>query len=141
MTTCFFCGAGSRFDNQMKIITISVSMAHIAVVESAETVMSYFVSLICGERTGSVARALGFSAIDMGRPFRTRDPKRGLTLWRRGDDVVFPHAGEGQTPFRIAVFYRIVSILTKNSMLSTKKLYAITIYIRQRVGLSCGKVA
>lgn len=61
----------------MRIITISVSIAHIAVVESAETVMSYFVSLICGERTERVARALGFSAIDMGRTFRLRD---GITL-------------------------------------------------------------
>jgi hypothetical protein len=53
---------------------------------------------------------------------------------------VFPRAGEGQTPFRIDGFYRIVSILTKNSMLSTKKLYAIAIYPRHRVGLGCGKV-
>ena len=66
MTTCFFCGDGSRFDNQIMIITISVNTAHRADVESAETVMSYFVSLICGERTGRVVRALVFSAIDIG---------------------------------------------------------------------------
>ena len=65
MMTCFFCGDGSRFDNQMKIITISVSTANRADVDSAETAMSYFVSLICGERTERVARGLGFSAIDM----------------------------------------------------------------------------
>lgn len=35
--------------------------------------------------------------------------------------LCFRRAGEGQTPFRISEFYRIVSILTKNSMLSTKK--------------------
>ena len=39
-----------------------------AIVESAETVTSYFVNLICGERTGRVERVVrvpGFSAIDM----------------------------------------------------------------------------
>jgi hypothetical protein len=48
------------------IITNRVNTAHRAVVESAETAMSYFVNLMCGERTERVVRALFFSAIDMG---------------------------------------------------------------------------
>lgn len=66
--TSLFGGAGTRFDNQMQIITIKVKTANNAIVESAETVTSYFVSLICGERTERVERVVrvpGFPAIDM----------------------------------------------------------------------------
>ena len=72
MITCFFCGVGSRFDNQMKTITINVRTAHSAEVDRAETATSYLVSLMCGERTARAARELVFSAVGMRRPFRTR---------------------------------------------------------------------
>ena len=105
--TCFFCGEGSKFDNQMKTMTSNVNTANSATVESADTVMSYFVSLICGERTGRIVRVPGFSAIDMRRNFQNAGQEFQAT--KPPDRDIY------------AAFYRIEGILTKNSTLSTEK--------------------
>lgn len=106
--TCFFCGEGSKFDNQIKTITISVNTANKATVESADTVMSYFVSLICGERTGRIVRVPGFSAIDM---TKLSGRRTGFQSTKRPNRQVY------------AAFYRIEGILTKNSTPSREKTF------------------